>query len=541
MTTPVAAAPRSEAPDRPEPRRPQAAGRRWRPHWPRWDAAVRWRLGAAVGSGLLLAAAFPGPDLGPLALVALIPLLWAWRDATPRRAALYGFFFGLAFFGVILSWIWYFGAVAFLPLILAGGAYIAAPGALVAGLARFGIRSPWLTASAWVLFEQLRGRFPFGGLPWGETGAALHDFPVARSLASWGGVALVSFLVVAVNALLVDALVDARTHAWRPLSFAGAGLAAVVLAVGLGHGFRYEPRETGRLRIATFQGNDQNRDIVDPIEFETIVVEQHFDLAQELEGPYDLIVFPESALNRNPEQDPALRERITGIGAAHGAAMLVNALLPAPDGRDYNTNLLFEPDGDLQGTYAKQHLVPFGEYVPLRQYLDFWGILERIPYDYAPGRGRELFEVAGHRVGTIICFESAFGPLVRDFARDGAEVIVVTTNNRSYRRSANSAQHVALAQMRAAEIGRPVVQASISGISGRIDARGDVRHTTELFENEVVSSEVTTTTGQTPYVRYGDWVIWGSGIALVGATLSGRWRWAHPSASSHRARRRMAA
>ena len=132
-------------------------------------------------------------------------------------------------------------------------------------------------------------------------------------------------------------------------------------------------------------------------------------------------------------------------------------------------------------------------------------------------------------------------PLTAVFARDGAEVIVVTTNNRSYRRSANSAQHVALAQMRAAEIGRPVVQASISGISGRIDARGDVRHTTELFENEVVSSEVTTTTGQTPYVRYGDWVIWGSGIALVGATLSGRWRWAHPSASSHRARRRMAA
>jgi apolipoprotein N-acyltransferase len=541
MSTPVTAAPRPEARDRPESRPPRTGRPRWRPHWPRWEAPVRRRIGAVIASGLLLSTAFPGPDLGPLALVALIPLLWAWRDATPRRAALYGFFFGLAFFGVLLSWIWYFGAVAYLPLILAGGAYIAAPGALVAGLARFGVRSPWLTAAAWVLFEQLRGRFPFGGLPWGETGAALHDFPVARSLASWGGVALVSFLVVAVNALLVDAFMDTRVHSWQPLSFAGAGLAAVALVVGLGHGFRYEPTETGRLRIATIQGNDQNRDIVDPIEFEAVVVEQHFALAQQLDGRYDLIVFPESSLNRNPEQDAAIRKRITDIGAAHGAAMLVNALLPAPDGRDYNTNLLFEPDGDLQGTYAKQHLVPFGEYVPLRRYLDFWGILDRIPYDYAPGQGRELFEVADHRVGTIICFESAFGPLVREFVRDGAEIIVVTTNNRSYRRSANSAQHIALGQMRAAEVGRPVVQASISGISGRIDARGDVRQTTELFENEVVTSEVITTTGQTPYVRYGDWVIWGSGVALVGAALYGRSRWVHPSASSQRGRRRMGA
>ena len=175
MTTPVAAAAPSEA-ARPEPLPSRRARRRWRPHWPRWDASVRWRIAAAIGSGFLLSAAFPGLDLGPLSLVALIPLLWAWRDATPRKAALYGFVFGLAFFGVILSWIVYFGAVAYLPLILAGGAYIAAPGALLAGLARFGFRSPWLTASAWVLFEQLRDRFPFGGLPWGETGAALHDW-----------------------------------------------------------------------------------------------------------------------------------------------------------------------------------------------------------------------------------------------------------------------------------------------------------------------------------------------------------------------------
>ena len=93
-------------------------------------------------------------------------------------------------------------------------------------------------------------------------------------------------------------------------------------------------------------------------------------------------------------------------------------------------------------------------------------------------------------------------------AAAGAEAIVVTTNNRSYRRSPNSAQHVALSQMSAAAIGRPVLHASISGITAVIDADGVVHHTTDLFQNAVVTGRVTTVTGETPYVRFGDWVEW---------------------------------
>ncbi|MGH8986818.1 MAG: apolipoprotein N-acyltransferase [Acidimicrobiia bacterium] len=531
MTAPTTASPTGPAalepappvgPVEPRPRRRRA---RWL-HWPRWDAPVWRRVGASVASGLVLAAAYPPFDLGPLALVALVPLLWAWRDATPRRAALYGFWFGVAFFGPLLSWIWYFGAVAFVPLVVAGGWYVAAPGALVAVFARHGFRSPWLTAALWVLFEQLRARFPFGGLPWGETGAALHDVPVARSLASWGGVAFVTFLVVAFNGFLVDAFSAARSRSVSRTTLAATGLAAVVALTAAGHAFRYQPTGgSDPLRIATIQGNDQNRDIDDPVEFERVVVENHFQLAeQELEGDYDLIVFPESSLNRNPTVDQQLRERILDIGAAHDSAMLVNALLPASDGRDFNTNLLYGRDGRLQGKYAKQHLVPFGEYVPYRDRLDFLGVLDQIPYDYAHGPGRHLFEVSGRRMATIICFESAFAPLVRDFVRDGAEFVVVSTNNRSYRRSGNAAQHLALSQMRAAETGRPVVHASISGISGVIDADGDVHDTTDLFVNEVVTAEITPTTGQTPYVRYGEWLLWSCGLALVGLALFVRLR-----------------
>jgi apolipoprotein N-acyltransferase len=485
------------------------------------------RLLASAVSGVALWSAFPPFDLGPLALVALIPLLWAWRDASPRQAALYGFVFGLFYYCLLVEWIRYFGAVAIVPLVLAGGAYLAVTGLVVGGLNRLGVRSPWLVAATWVVFESARGRWPLGGLPWGEVGVAFHDIPVMRDLASWGGVALVTFLAVAVNALLLDALLALRARAVRPLAIAGAGLAGIMALTVVGSAFRFEPTPTGELRFALLQGNDQNRDL-SSAERKTYLPASHFGLAGELDGDYDLIVFPESSLGgRNPEatDEEELRDDIVGVARKHDAEVVVNGLVPVPGtDRDYNTNFVYEPDGTLQGTYAKQHLVPFGEYVPFRSVLGWIDALERVPTDYKPGSGRRVFEIGGRPVGTVICFESAFAAISRDYVRDGAEAIVVTTNNRSYQRSANSAQHIAMSQMRAAETGRPVLHASISGITGGVDADGHLSDTTDLFERTVVTGTITTMTGQTPFVRYGEWVLWGSVVALIVAVAVGFWR-----------------
>jgi apolipoprotein N-acyltransferase len=188
-------------------------------------------------------------------------------------------------------------------------------------------------------------------------------------------------------------------------------------------------------------------------------------------------------------------------------------------GKTYNANRFYAPDGRLLGTYAKQHLVPFGEYVPFRDSLGFISELQQIPTDFDPGHATKVFKIKGKPVGTVICFESAFTPLMRTSVQKGAQAIIVTTNNRSYRRSPNSAQHVALSQMSAAAVGRPVLHASISGITAVIDAHGDVSRTTHLFKNAVVTGRVTTVRGETPYVRFGDWVEWACLIGLAGAVV----------------------
>ncbi len=481
---------------------------------------IRTRALACVGGGLLLGVAFPPADLGPLALVALVPLLWAWRGATPGRAALFGFLFGVAFFGVLLEWSRYFGAVAVVPLVAGEAAFLALTGALVATLDRRGMRSPWLAAAVWVVLEGLRARAPFGGFPWGEVGMALHDVSPARALASLGGVPLVTFIVVAGNGLLVEALCAWRTRAHRSLALAAAGVASLLAMSGVAVLTRFDPTETGPVKFALLQGNDQNRELTTAEISNDYLLRRHLELAATLRGQYDLVVFPESAVDRDPTRFSYVRDALVGVGQALDAVVLVNALTETPDDGVANSNLVYRPNGELEGIYSKQQLVPFGEYVPWRDTLSFISALDQVPYDYERGTKRVLFHTAGHAFGTVICFESAFSPLVRNFVRDGAEFIVVTTNNRSYRRSGLAAQHLALSQMRAAETARPVLHASISGITGVIDARGGVHDTSELFVNRITSGTIQATTGETPYVRFGEWVLLGSMLALVASAVA---------------------
>ncbi len=488
------------------------------------------RFGAAAVTGALLAAARPPFDLGPLACVAFIPLFVAWREQRARTTAALAFVAAAAYYAILMSWSWYFGTIAIVPLVIALGAYWAGAGAILGRLRGRGIANPFLIAAVWVLAEATVARVPLGGFAWGEVGFAFHDIGIGRALASDGGVELVTFFAVALNAFLADAVVEAWNHrrvaraSWARL---GAGLTAVVVLPIVAAGVRTAPHPTGTLRVAILQGNDKNRDLTAAEEKARYLPTSHFRLATRVRDPVDLVIFPESSMDADPRTDPYLRRRLVAVAKRTRAWVLANAVADAPaqgskpaGTKALNLNVLFDPEGAVEGTYAKRHLVPFGEYVPFRAELSGWiHVLDRVPRDFEPGDRPGIFAIAGHEVATIICFESAFGYQVRPLVRDGAQVLVVSTNNRSYERSANSAQHVAIGQLRAAETGRPVVQAAISGISAIIDANGVVHQRTRLFDRTVLEATVTATSGETPYVRYGEWIIWTSGILLAGAVV----------------------
>jgi apolipoprotein N-acyltransferase len=423
----------------------------------------------------------------------------------------------LFFFAITLEWARYFGAIAIVPLVLVSALYPAAAGALLGAYRRRGMSSPFLVAAVWVVFEALRGRWPLGGLPFGEVGLALHDAAWARALATWGGVTLVTFVVVFVNAALVE--VGAALVARRRLLRAVIPLAIVVVVSASAVALRPDTHVTGRIRFALLQGNDQNRDLTSREINRDYLTRRHLALADTLRGQYDLVVFPESALERDPARDEDLRAELASVGRRHGAVVVVNAQTLSRDGGVLNANLVYDPNGSLQGRYAKQHLVPFGEYVPLRGLLGFIGALDQVPFDFEQGSGRRLFTAGGHRFETVICYESAFAPLVRDAVRHGAEFLVVSTNNRSYRRSGLSAQHVAMSQMRAAETGRPILHASVSGITAVVDADGRVDERSERFVNRVTAGRIETRSGATPFLRFGEWVLLGCLVGLVVAAV----------------------
>ena len=453
-------------------------------------------------------------DAGPLVCVALVPLLWAWRDASPWAAARDGFVFALSFLGILMAGLTHTGYTGTVSLIVAAACYYGATGALTALFAKYGLRNPFLTAAVWVFFEALRDRWPLGGLAWGELGITLHNLELARALASFGGVYLLTLLIVAVNGFVVDALVAGWLRRARPILLAASGLVAVLVLSGVAEVTRYEPRPTGQLRFALLQG-DTIPGSSETVAVSSDITDTHFALADRLRGHYDLIVFPESALDFNPEEDPPLRAEIVALAQAHHAVVLVNARYLGPTGRLYNANLAYGPDGRLLAVYAKQHLVPFGEYVPFRSELTFISDLRQIPYDFTAGDRRVLFPVAGRPLGSVICYESAYAPLVRDYVRDGAQAIVVSTSDRSYGRSGIPATHVATGQLRAAETGRPVLHAAISGETAVIDSSGRVLAHAGLFTKALVTGTITTTTGETPYVRFGEWVLAGSVLTLL--------------------------
>ncbi|MFB6893829.1 apolipoprotein N-acyltransferase [Kitasatospora sp. NPDC056327] len=481
------------------------------------DAVARYRpRAAALAAGALPVLAFPAPGIAALAWVALVPgLLLMQRAPGAREAAVRGWWFGAGFILTGMSWLFASIGPALPLLAVLFGALQAGVGVTVWRLlrppltVRRALLAPPVVAAVWLTTEYARSWPALGG-PWALLGATQWQHPAVLALASAGGIWLVSAAVVAVNTavLVLLAAVDPRPRAVAVL-FAAAVLAAGPLLFAL----RPAPApatggEPHEVRIALVQPGI----VEDPrARFEASARATAALVGRHPAEQVDLVVWGESSTTADLDRDPAALGRLRALSAATGAGLLAGEDARKADGRISKDTVLVSPDG-VADRYRKIRLVPFGEYIPLRPVLGWIaGVSRAAGENRAPGADQHLLPTVDRSgralpVGALICFESAFPDMARNAARDGARVLVYQSSTSTFQRSWAPGQHVSLAAIRAAETGRPAVQASLTGVSAAFDAQGRElgRLGTDATGALVVRVPLTAPAASTWYTRVGD-------------------------------------
>ncbi|MGW4052333.1 apolipoprotein N-acyltransferase [Streptomyces sp. NPDC004779] len=497
------------------------------PHGGRRAAGLLRSL-LAVVLGALPALAFPAPGLWWWAYVALVPWLLLVRTAPgARRAALDGWCGGIGFLLAVHHWLLPSVHVFLLVMAVLLGLLWLPWGVLVRALLG-GVPTPARAAAAlcavpsgWLMIELVRSWEGLGG-PWGLLGASQWEVPAALRLASVGGVWLVSLLVVAVNTALVVLIAVPGLRA-----VGAAGLAACALVVGTAAWGVGAPRPSGSVRVAMVQPG---------VHGGTDGAERRFERAEELTRGLagqrlDLVVWGESGVARDPAADPALTARLTALARTVDAPLLVNVDARRADRPGiYKSALLFAPDGPTGDRYDKMRLVPFGEYVPARG-LFGWAtsVGKAAEEDRRRGTAPVVMQVPDGRlpdgerpltVGPLVCFESAFPDMSRRLVRDGADVIAVQSATSTFQQSWAPAQHASLAALRAAETGRPVVHATLTGISAAYGPDGRrVGPSVGTDASTAVVRELPLSESTTGYARWGDWPVYGA-FVVIGAVCA---------------------
>ena len=494
--------------------------------WRAFGRPVRY---AALVAGVLPALAFPAPNLEFVAWFGLVPGMLLFRSApSAREAAVRGWWFGTGFLLASLDWL----APNLGPGLLLIAAFI---GALwtIFGAATWGLLRPPITPlralaalavvpSCWLVADWVRSWQGFGG-PWAVYGASQWQHPAILALAALGGVWLVGFALVAANTGILIALA-ARPI---PVRLIGAACALIALAAG---------PAAFALTSASPVSRHVTIALVQPgvVHNPKISVDASQRLSADLRGDNaDLIVWGESsvAYDLSLAKYAPLLHQLERLSAADGAQLLVNQDSVAPDGDKSKVALLIGSNG-VDGRYIKTRLVPFGEYIPFRQELGWLTkISKAAAQNMAPGTGARVLHVTMRSgrppltIGVLICFESAFPDMSRVDTDHGAQLIVYQTSDSTWQASWEwaEAQHAALSALRAAETGRPVVQAALTGDSVAFDARGRLlAWKGPSFRGvALVRLDLPPASARTLYDRLGDYVPWTAvAIAALAAAVA---------------------
>jgi len=525
--------------------------------------------GAAVLSAALLELPFPiaGPMLPWRSIFAwfgLVPLLWAvLNPATAdgkrpfRRAFLLSYLCGV---------LWYMGNCYWVrdTMLHYGDMPLGAPTllliafSLVLGLyfGLFGLglmiirhatgnRRAALIAAPflWVALDLAAARVT--SVPWDQLGYSQVDNGVAIALAPWTGVYGISFILIAANAVLLDLMTPgARESKGRTgRSVFGAQLvfaiAAALLASGLGTNLYLRARAATSSATAVLI--QPNLDVAGDNDWSSASDwQQHMAWLQKLASqqcktyiagipqtgaangevicpPYpthpDLVVWPEAPALSFMEADPRFQEGIAALAREEQAPVIVGGYgvdISESDNQrlDYNSAMVFAPDGHRVGRYDKIHLVPFGEYIPFQQYLTFAHKLTGKVSSFSRGTERSTFRLNGHRYGVFICYEAVFADEVRHFAQLGAEVLVNISDDGWYGDTSAPWQHLNMARMRAIENRRWLLRGTNNGVTAAIDPYGRVRQSIPRHQVDALPAQYGFRDDVTFYSAHGDIFAW---------------------------------
>lgn len=470
-------------------------------------------------SGVALWLAFPDHSLFFLSWVGLVPYLHFLNQKRSWKSIIGGnFVLGVVYFGGVLYWIpnvlvgygglsWVLSFPVFVLLLLMLCLFLLPFSVLTHAVSsRSRQAALWAAPGFWMLSELLRNYYAVGGFPWASLGHSQYPYVWMRQLADVGGVYLISFLVVLGNAALLS-LVGLRTYrtwvlpAVFSLLFAGAnGYGWYRLEV-----WKVPPGES--IRAALVQPNISLSASLEHY------ARKYFEVLPDYYGKAVAagaawVVFPEAPNPYFFDTDFYFRTFWQRRVQEAGVPLLMNSTLVEADSssRYYNGALLIDPDNPRAYRYHKMHLVPFGEYVPLEDWLSFVQPLVQEVAGFSAGTESVVGEIDGIRFATLICFEGIFPESARMVVRKGAEVLVNITNDAWYGRSSAPRQHLEFGAFRAVENRRPILRCANSGYSTVIDPLGRIGRELELFEEDMLLADVTGTSYRSIYSQVGEWL-----------------------------------
>ena len=497
--------------------------------------------------------------LSPLAFVSMIPVVIALVRATERKTGygkvyLIGLAFALPYFLTVFHWFFYLypldfmGVTPFYALLIVLSCWLGLSLLQGTTFPCFAIffrqcsahprLMPLLFASVWTFSEWLQ-TLTWAGVPWARLSLSqTNSLPMIQSANLFGGM-FVSFLVALVNGILGYAICrfadKGDKKEWTSTLLPAVGLSLAIVVANLTYGaitLAIPHEEKNTLSVGLIQGNIASGDKWDP--YAESAIDVYLELSQEAvnQGACDVILWPETVITYAVKNYPSVAGQISYFAEENNVHVFVGTF--EKDGENsYNAVTCFFPDGTTEEfPYCKQRLVPFGEFLPMegfiRTFLPTLSDLNLFDDPLTAGEDSAILSTPYGKIGRLICFDSIYENLTRKSVADGAEIILLSTNDSWYLDSPAVYQHNAHAQLRAVESGRTILRAANTGISSIITPTGEVTDSLPPLVSGVIVGEAATYSHRTVYSYVGDlWVLFCLGFMLFEAGTRVR-RWAMP-------------